>query len=92
MSENSVDLDQVKYATAVLTDCLVRTLQQIDPTARRRFLANLEQAQQGLRENPTSRPTSEDQTKHENELLVWTKSLISGSEPATARGVPFLDL
>lgn len=69
------DLDHLKKGTAVLTACVVQTLNESDPSFETRFLERLALAYRELKDN------TDGEVQHEMELLAWTRELLTGSEP-----------
>jgi hypothetical protein len=72
MPAQKVDLSPVKRGAAVLTACVVRTLNESDPSFQKRFLALLERAHRQLREIP------QIEGSDESEMLAWTREILTG--------------
>jgi hypothetical protein len=79
------DLQHVKNGAAILTTCLVQTLNETDPSFQYRFLRRLTEAYYEVRDN------SEGDARHELELLLSTRQLLTGAYSITGQGNPFLD-
>ena len=82
ISARKEDLFLAKRGVAALTVCLVRTLNESDPTFQERFLAWLERAYSVF-------DNMEDDTIQEHELLAWTREYLTGRSPITGQGKPF---
>jgi len=78
------DLDHLKKATAVLTACVVQTLNESDPSFETRFLDRLGRAYRELKDN------TDGEVLHEMELLAWTRTLLTGFDHIGGQGEPFL--
>jgi hypothetical protein len=63
------ELRQIKRGMAALTACAVGAF---DPAYRKRFLTNLDQAYNRLRDNPVG------EGHHDLELLSWTREMLTG--------------
>jgi hypothetical protein len=85
----TTDLHRAKRGVAVLTACVVQTLNESDPSFQRRFVKRLEQAYHVIRDNETGE--WEGDTIQELELLTWTRELLSGFSLSSGQGKPFLD-
>lgn len=84
MTAQLSDLHRAKRGTAVLAACIVQTLNESDSSFQARFLRRLERAYVELREDP------EYETMQELELLAWTRELLTGFNPSSGQGEPFL--
>lgn len=84
MSGPLTDLHRAKRGVAVLTACVVQTLNESDPSFERRFLERLTKAYYELRDS------SEGDVIQELELLTWTRELLTGFNLITGQGEPFL--
>jgi hypothetical protein len=83
MADQTSDLYQLKKGTAVLAVCIVRTLEQFDPSARNTFLEMLDRAYSMVRDEPGN-------PMHQMELLSWTRELLTGWNLSEGQGEPFL--
>ncbi|WP_247366893.1 hypothetical protein [Bradyrhizobium sp. 18] len=82
-----------KTASAVLAACIVRTIEETDPTFADRFLANVDRAYNHFRDNPVMwkrKDGSPRDLQDVLEALSWTNHLITGWNPITGQGEPFL--
>jgi hypothetical protein len=70
---------------AILTACVVQTLNESDPSFEDRFLERLSRAYQELKDN------HEGDVIQELELLAWTRELLTGFSLFTGQGKKFLD-
>jgi hypothetical protein len=82
------DLNGVKRATAILATCIVQTLNEADPSFQRRFVERLDRAYGEIRNDPDKYPGP---PYHELELLTWVRTLLTGFNPSTGQGRPFLE-
>lgn len=78
------DLHRAKVGVAVLTTCIVETINDSDPSFRNRFLKKMGEAYYKLRDD-----TEGDQIE-QMELLTWTRSFLTGFDFATGQGEPLL--
>jgi hypothetical protein len=78
------DLQHAKHGAAILTACLVQTLNESDPSFQDRLLRRLTEAYYEVRDN------SEGEVRHQLELLSWTRNLLTGWNWITGQGKPFL--
>lgn len=78
------DLHQAKLGMATLAACIVQTLNESDQSFQARFLDRLGRAYREHREN------SENDPREILELLSWTRELLTGWNPITGQGEPFL--
>ena len=85
MSDRLSDLHRAKRGVAILTTCVVQTLNESDPSFQDRFLAKLADAYGELRDN------SEGDVIQELELISWTRELLTGFSHFTGQGEPFLN-
>lgn len=83
MTQKPTDLTQLMTAQAVLTACIVQTLNESDDTAQARFLARLELAYAEMRDHPKA-------DTHTLEVLAWVRTLLTGFDFSTGQGKPFL--
>jgi hypothetical protein len=86
MSVQKADLAPLKRAVAVLTTCIVQTLNESDPTFRERFVKRLERAYRELQ--------TEDRRGHDQDMfeaLAWTREFVTGFSHASGQGRPFLE-
>ena len=79
------DLFHVRRGVAVLTTCLVQTLNETDPTFQKRFLKRLERACDLLRRD------TEGDVRQELELLLCVQELLTGWNWSKEQGKPFLE-
>ena len=79
------DLFHVRRGVAVLTTCLVQTLNETDPTFQKRFLKRLERACDLLRRD------TEGDVRQELELLLCAQELLTGWNWSKEQGKPFLE-
>jgi hypothetical protein len=70
---------------AVLTTCLVQTLNETDPTFQKRFLQRVERACDLLRRD------TEGDVRQELELLSSVQELLTGWNWSKEQGKPFLE-
>jgi hypothetical protein len=82
--DQTTDLHRAKRGVAILTTCVVQTLNESDPSFQERFLERLGRAYGELRDN------SEGDVIQEMELLSWTREYLTGFSPFTGKGEPFL--
>jgi hypothetical protein len=87
MTDNSRKDDQwlLKSGAAALATCIVRTLNESDPSFERRSLANLERAYAHFREQYPDRDVQDAV-----EMLSWTRELLTGWNATTGQGSPML--
>ncbi|MCC6925718.1 hypothetical protein [Novosphingobium sp.] len=78
------DLGHLKKATAILTACVVQTLNESDPSFQERFLERLARAYRELKDN------TDGDVQNEMELLAWTRELLTGFNMVSGKGEPFL--
>lgn len=82
----------VRTGAAALVTCIVRTLQQADPTFEERFLKNLDEAYHHFRDE--SDAVRADGKPREVigvlEMLAWTNELLTGWNPVVGQRRPFL--
>lgn len=83
--DQTTDLHRAKTGVAILTTCVVQTLNESDPSFQDRFLKRLGNAYRELKDN------SEGDVIQEMELLSWTRELLTGFSVHTGQGEPFLD-
>ena len=79
------DLHRAKRGVAMLAICIVKTLNDSDPTFQSRFLDWLGRAYSELKNN------SDGDVVQEMELLSWTRSYLTGFDFITGQGKPFLE-
>jgi hypothetical protein len=79
------DLFHVRRGVAVLTTCLVQTLNETDPTFQKRFLKRVERACDLLRRD------TEGDVRQELELLLCVQELLTGWNWSKEQGKPFLE-
>jgi hypothetical protein len=79
---------QIKSGAAALVTCIVKTLNESDPTFEKRFLENLAKAYSEFR----------DGDRHPDrdvilvlEMLAWTREFLTGWNMVTGQGRPLLD-
>lgn len=84
MASHKSEVDQIKSGIAVIAACLVETLSDTDPTFRERFLTHLANAYAKVRDD------SEGDVLHELELLSWVREMVSGFNPVTGQGKPYM--
>lgn len=84
MTAQPADLSQIKSGMAVLTACVVQTLNESDRTAQERFLKRIERAYLEFRDH---RPGD---NQHVLEMISWTRELLTGFNLITGQGKPFL--
>ncbi len=80
------DLNPLKRGMAVLTTCVVQTLNESDPTFRERFVRRLERAYRELQ--------TDDRRGHDQDMfeaLAWTREFLTGFSHASGQGRPFLE-
>lgn len=85
MADQAADLIHLKKGMAVLTACVVETLNQSDPSFQTRFLEKLALAYGELKDN------TDGEVRQQLELLAWTRELLTGFNPVTGQGQPFFD-
>jgi len=78
------DLFHTRRSVAAVITCIVQTLNESDPTFRKRFLKRLERACDLLRED------MEGDVRQELELLSSVRELLTGWSWTSGRGEPFL--
>ncbi|AEG52561.1 hypothetical protein [Sinorhizobium meliloti] len=78
------DLHRAKLGMAMVSACLVQTLNETDPTFQQRFLKRMEAAYREMKDN-----TGGD-VKEQLEALSWTMELLTGWDPIGGRQEPFL--
>jgi len=71
----------VKSGTAILTTCIVQTINERDPTFQERFVARLDRAFAQRRDKAE---------KDEKEVLSWTRTLLTGFSLSGGQEKPFL--
>jgi hypothetical protein len=84
MTVQKDDLRHAKKGTAILVACIVQTLNESDPSFQERFLEKMGKAYYELRDD------TEGDVIHELELLAWTRELLTGWNPVSGQGKPFL--
>jgi hypothetical protein len=84
MANQLSDLHRAKRGVAALVTCVVQTLNESDPTFRKRFLDRLENAYHEFRDN------TEGDVIQELELLNWTREYLTGFNTIKGQGKPFL--
>jgi hypothetical protein len=81
-----------KDGAAALATCIVRTLQQSDPTFEERFLKNLDDAYHQFRDDNDA--VGADGKPRDVigvlEMLTWTNELLTGWNPVVGQGRPLL--
>jgi hypothetical protein len=85
MKDKRSDLHRAKVGVSILTTCLVQTLNETDPTFQKRFLKKLTDAHYELRDN------TDGDVQEQMELLSWTREFLTGFNPITGQGKPFLN-
>ena len=80
---------QIKSGAAALATCIVRTLNESDPTFQTRFLENLDRAYGQFRD--ADRYPSDRDVIIVLEMLSWTRELLTGWNMVTGQGRPLLD-
>jgi len=83
MAEPKSDLDRAKNGMAILSACIVQTMNDADPTFRDRFLERLSHAYSDLRNKAAGNVVEE------LELLSWTRELLTGFSIVSGQGKPF---
>ena len=82
----------VRTGAAALATCIVRTLQQSDPTFEERFLKHLDDAYHQFRDD--SDAVGADGKPRDVigvlEMLTWTNELLTGWNPVVGQGRPLL--
>jgi hypothetical protein len=86
------DLWSVKTGAAVLTVCVVRTLQKADPDFEGTFLENLERAYHHFRDDSAATRADGSPRDVQNvlEMLAWTRELLTGWNPITGQNPALL--
>jgi hypothetical protein len=84
VTEGQDDLSHALTGVAALVACVVQTLNETDPSFQHRFLDRLERAYLHFRDN------TEGPVAQELELLSATRQLLTGWNPITGQGKPFL--
>jgi hypothetical protein len=82
----------VRTGAAALATCIVRTLQQSDPTFEERFLKNLDLAYGAFRDDPDA-VDGDDKPRDVIgvlEMLSWTRELLTGWNSVTGHRKPLL--
>jgi hypothetical protein len=79
---------QIKSGAAALATCIVRTLNESDPTFQTRFLENLDKAYHAFREGEHS---PDRDVVLVLEMLSWTRELLTGWNMITGQSRPLLD-
>ena len=74
----------VMKGTAVLTACVVQTLNESDQSFQERFVNRLEHAYALLRDDP-------DSQGQELQMLSWTRELLTGFAHSKGKGDSVLD-
>lgn len=82
MTHRPTAIDDTKLGVATIVTALVDTLNETDPTFKRRFLERLGQA--GYSRKNGRRPSELD----EIELLNWTTEFITGFSGISGQGEP----
>jgi hypothetical protein len=77
------DLFHARRGVAVLSACIVQTMNESDQGFQERFLRRLERASSELRDSGS--------TIQELELLSWVRELLTGFSLTKGQGKPFLD-
>ena len=85
MTANTTDLHRAKRGMTAVVACLVQTLNETDPSFKERFLKRLEKAYQEFRDN------MEGDVRQELEAISWTREYLTGWNPITGQGKPFLE-
>lgn len=75
-------LDNIKKATAVLITCVVEAMSDLDPDFKARFLKNLDDSYAKIRDD------TDDLSPLE--LLLWTRSMVTGFDFSDGQQKPFL--
>jgi hypothetical protein len=84
-SRSEDDLWQLKTGAAALATCIVRTLNESDPSFEKRFLENLERADERIGERHPDRDV-----QNVAEMLLWTRELLTGWSMSSGQGKPLL--
>ncbi|WP_316202866.1 MULTISPECIES: hypothetical protein [unclassified Bradyrhizobium] len=83
---------QVRTGAAALAACIVRTLQQTDPTFEERFLKNLDEAYHHFRDDHDA--VRADGSRRDVvgvlEMISWTNELLTGWNAVVGQRQPFL--
>jgi hypothetical protein len=79
---------QIKSGAAALATCIVRTLNESDPTFQTRFLENLDRAYSQFREGDRN---PDRDTIIVLEMLSWPRELLTGWNMIAGQGEPLLD-
>ena len=82
----------VRTRAAALVTCIVRTIQQSDPTFEERFLKNLDLAYGAFRDDPDA-VDGDDKPRDVIgvlEMLSWTNELLTGWNPVLGQRRPLL--
>jgi hypothetical protein len=93
MSDQRDNQWAAKTSAAVLAACIVRTLEQSDPTFADRFMANVDRAYRHFRDNQGEwkrRDGSDRDVQDVLETLSWTNELLTGWNMVSGQGEPFL--
>ena len=93
MSDPRDDQWSVKTAAAALAVCIVRTIEESDPSFADRFKANVDRAYHHFRDNDgkwTRRDGSPRDLQDVLETLSWTNELLTGWNNITGQGDPLL--
>ena len=82
----------VRTGAAALVTCIVRTLQESDPTFEERFLKKLDEAYSDFRDERESfrADGSRREVTGVLEMLSWTNELLTGWNPVLGQRRPFL--
>ncbi|AWM07616.2 hypothetical protein [Bradyrhizobium symbiodeficiens] len=82
----------VRAGAAALATCLVKTIEQSDPTFQERFLKNLDDAYYHFKDD--SAAVSADGKPRSVigalEILSWTREMLTGWNPVTGQGQPLI--
>ncbi len=84
MSHPTTDLFHAKRGTAALVACVVQTLNESDPTFRKRFLERLEAGYREIKDD------WDGDVIQELELFSWTGEFLNGWDRVHGQGDPFL--
>lgn len=82
----------VRAGAAALATCLVKTLEQTDPTFQERFLKNLEEAYYHFKDDSEAKGADGKPRPVTGalEILSWTREMLTGWNPVTGEGKPLI--
>lgn len=85
------EFGRLKRGTAAITACLVKTLNESDPTFQDRFLGHLETAYRKFKNQEGPFTQGELGKLTELELISWVTEMITGQSFGVGQKEPFLE-